>query len=425
MKKFSILLVCVAMMIIAAGCSSAGTLPKPKLPAIDKDKYTVGEDINDDVINEFYYTIENINLDAYYLRYKFYVEDGKHIFFFEERERPGDYGPTTEEDKIAGTKFELTDKEWEEFFKTITGGTVQKRDDDPEDGGKGPWTYLYWTGDEDKYQEYSFISASNRKEFEELCESLVKKSGTSMKSEEEKKNIPEDVHDVFEKFITDNFTASSQKESFVTKRDDDGIYYTEYPVELFGVIDHYIGDLDDDGEDEMLVISLENEDVNESMWLSIYEYNDGTVELADMYEYGEKILEPDGGNTFVFLYRHSNYPVIAIMTEDYYYTRADGMDISLTVLNYADNELVLSDSDEYLGSDMEDDGFSKVFKRNGIDITWDDLSASDIQDRVLKSCDGKLLAELILGIDSMDEEDYMPVNIYRYAELKGYCQNVR
>ena len=47
----------------------------------------VGKDIKEYDINEFYYTKENINYDAYYLRYLFYVEDGKHMFFFEEREK--------------------------------------------------------------------------------------------------------------------------------------------------------------------------------------------------------------------------------------------------------------------------------------------------------------------------------------------------
>ena len=50
----------------------------------------VGTDIGLDEITDFYYTEENINYDAYYQRYRFYVEDGKHLFFHETRERKDD-----------------------------------------------------------------------------------------------------------------------------------------------------------------------------------------------------------------------------------------------------------------------------------------------------------------------------------------------
>lgn len=389
----------------------------------NKGSIIVGEDIKEDDIGEFYYTIENINLDAYYIRYKFYTDDGKHMFFFEERQRPDDYGPTTEEDTIAKTEFEISDKVWLSFYDTITGGTVCERDDDPEDGDSGPWTYLYWSGDRDKYQKYSFGSQSGRKEFEQLCGKLVEKSGVPAKSEEELKNIPVSAREAFENFVEENFTMISGNESFVTERDDEGHYYTDYPKELFGVIDYYIGDLDDDDEDELLVISMSNDDADENILLSVYEYNDGRVGIADIYEYGEKMLEADEGGTFVFLYRYMNYPVIGIMTKDYSYTRADGVGIIFTALNYGDNEIMLSDSDECMGSDMEDNGFSKIFKRNGIDITWDDLFEDDMQDRVISACDGRLLAELILGLDDIEEEDYIPVRLQRHAEVYGYCNN--
>lgn len=175
------------------GCDKDPSVPVSDAPRSEKNDMVVGEDIKEDDIREFYYTIENINLDSYYLRYKYYAKDGKRMFFFEERERPGEYGPTTEDDTIAKTEFELTDKEWSKFCEIIAGGTVRERNDDPEDGGRGPWTYLYWTGDEDKYQEYSFESQSSRKSFEQLSESLVKKSGTMMKSEDELRNPPEPV----------------------------------------------------------------------------------------------------------------------------------------------------------------------------------------------------------------------------------------
>ena len=427
LKKSSLILFAISFFVLLSGCGrdighDSGNADN-KSDRNNKGSIIVGEDIKEDDIGEFYYTIENINLDAYYIRYRFYTDDGKHMFFFEERLRPDDYGPTTEKDTIAKTEFEISNKVWLSFYDTITGGTVCERDDDPEDGDNGPWTYLYWSGDGDKYQKYSFGSQSSRKEFEQLCEKLVEKSGVPAKSEEELKNIPVSAQEAFEDFVEENFTLISGKKSFVTERDEERYYYTDYPQELFGVMDYYIGDLDDDNEDELLVISMSNDDADENILLSVYEYNNGRVEIADIYEYDEKMLEADEGNTFLFLYRDSNYPVIGIMTRDYYYTRADGVNIIFTALNYGDEKIQVSDSDEYRGSDTEDNGFSKVFKRNGIDITWEDLFEDDMQDRMISACNGKLLAELILGLDDMEEEDYIPVRLYRHAEVYGYCGN--
>ncbi len=420
MKKITIAAVCLLMICTFAGCGAIGDVAS-KLPSSSKEEYKVGEDITDEDINEFYYTIENINYDAYYLRYMLSSEDGKHMFFFEERERPDDYGPATEEDTIAKGEFELSDKEWSKFYEIISGGTVQVRDDDPVSGDSGPWTYLYWSGDEDKYQQYSFKSQSSQKEFEKLCEKLFKKSGKDVKSEDDKKNASDDVSEVFKKYFEEYYEVASEKESFVTQRKDDGDYFTRYPEELFGAIDYYIGDLDDDGNDEMLIIGLDEDDDVEYLWLVVYEYENDEVVLADNFETGEKVLEADGGNTFVFLYRDSNYPVIGIMTEDYYYTRADGMNIIFKALNYGDGEFTVAASEDYAGSDMEDNGLSKELRRNGIDISWDDLFEDDVQDRVLKACDGQLLAEYNIVLDDQEDEDYMPVKLYRHVETKGYC----
>ena len=421
-KRWALTATGILIAFIMAGCAASPTAKETKevkdVKESPQNTMTVNKDITEEQIKEFYYTIENINYDAYYLRYKFYTEEGKHMFFFEERERPDDYGPTSEEDTIAKTQFELSDNEWSDFYETISGGEVRARNEDPVDGDSGPWTYLYWSGDEDKYQEYSFKSSQNRADFEKLCESLVKKSGTPMKSEEEMKNIPDDPRDVFEKYYKEEYDVASKKESFVTERGEDGIYFTAYPEALFGAIGHYIGDLDDDDEDEMLVIGLGQEDDNEYLWLTVYEYEDGKAVLTGTYEYGEKVLEADGGKTFVFLYRDSNYPVIAIMTEDYYYTRADGSDIRFVALNYGDNDLAEAAMYDYTGSDMEDNGFAKNLKRYGIEITWDDLFEDGLQGKVLKSCNGRLLAEYSIVLDKEEDEDYMPVKLYRHVEIR-------
>ena len=114
MKRFFVPMLVMLIMVILSGCSKepypSGKNDSNKNIENDKKSMIVGEDIKEDDIGEFYYTIENINYDAYYLRYLFRVEDGKHIFFFEERERIDDYGPTTEDDTKAKAEFELTDE---------------------------------------------------------------------------------------------------------------------------------------------------------------------------------------------------------------------------------------------------------------------------------------------------------------------------
>ena len=186
MKKILIIVTAVLAASILTGCSATSKTDQVNDPDDKGEIMIVGKDINEEDISEFYYTIENINYDAYYLRYEFYIEDGKHMFFFEERKRPDDYGPTTEEDTVAKCEFELSDKEWSRFYETISDGEVTARDEDPETGDEGPWTYLYWSGDEGDCQQYSFKSEKNRAAFEKLCERIVKKSGETAEDESSK-----------------------------------------------------------------------------------------------------------------------------------------------------------------------------------------------------------------------------------------------
>ncbi len=137
----------------------------------------VGDGIGIDDITDFYDTVSDINYDAYYQRYRFYVEDGKYYFFHETRERPGDYGPCTEDDTTAIGTMELTEEQWEEFFELISGGKVKAREDDGSAGDSGPWFYLYWNGDKGKYQEYSFKSTAQEADFEAYCNSLASQCG--------------------------------------------------------------------------------------------------------------------------------------------------------------------------------------------------------------------------------------------------------
>nr|MCR5212545.1 hypothetical protein [Lachnospiraceae bacterium] len=391
------------------------------------------KDIKENDINEFYYTKENINYDAYYLRYLFYVKDGKHIFFFEERERKGDYGPTSEADVKAKAEFELSDDEWSEFISIINGGEVKAREENIETGGSGPWTYLYWSGDKDKYQEYSFESYGARVGFESFCEELAEKGSPVKQGENELSRLNAKAREAFEEFFQTQFsTVSFVEASFVTKRNDNGYYSTEYPVELFHFGDHFMYDFNGDGRDEMIIIQLSGEDVYEKLWLSGYVYDDttGKVEDRGLYEYGENILESDDGNTFVFLYKFNNKPAIGIFTMESSYTRGDGMTVAFKALSFEGNGLSEFGSAEFSGNDL--DGAAavvKTMKNCGVPVELTDFVEDDMEklrENVVYACDGILLAEIITKANRVeyDADGYTPQNIYRHVKALGYSERM-
>ncbi len=170
MKKLGMIIIAMMLAVVMAGC---GAQEEPADMSLFNSGKTVGKDIAVEDITDFYYTVEDINYDAYYQRYRFYIEDGKHIFFHETRERPGDYGPCTEEDTTLTGTMELTDEQWAQFTDLVSGGTVKARSDSAESGDTGPWLYLYWTGDNGKIQQFTFESYGKEAEFEEYCESLA------------------------------------------------------------------------------------------------------------------------------------------------------------------------------------------------------------------------------------------------------------
>ena len=139
---------------------------------LSKKEYVVGKDIGINQITEFYDTYYNMNFNAKYQRYYFYVKDGKYYFYHEKREKIDDYGPLEEEDITEfGTK-ELSQEEWQTFFDYLKDGTVIARQESITTGDKGPWYYLYWDKDKGNIQQYSFASYEKQKAFEEYCVSL-------------------------------------------------------------------------------------------------------------------------------------------------------------------------------------------------------------------------------------------------------------
>ena len=166
MRKKTLITMILLPALLLFGCAGKGTTDETDVDAIKIDGIKAGS------INEFYYTYENINYNACYQRYLFHVEDGKHMFLHDKRERPGDYGWLEEEDSVRKGDFELTDEEWQTFITIIKDGRVVKRQEHTETGDSGPWMFIY-AGKDTEGKEYYFQPADQVLVFEEFCENLA------------------------------------------------------------------------------------------------------------------------------------------------------------------------------------------------------------------------------------------------------------
>ena len=148
-------------MVLFGGCgnSKKETVTNRKIPLDD--------------VTEFYYTYENINFNASFQRYRFYREGGKYMFQHETREKPEEYGPTSEEDVTKSGTFVLTAEEWKVFLAFLKDGTVSAREDSGESGSSGPWMLLYWKNDKGKFQVFEFPTYDARTQFEQYCSRLA------------------------------------------------------------------------------------------------------------------------------------------------------------------------------------------------------------------------------------------------------------
>ena len=131
---------------------------------------TVGKRVALKDITEFYYTEAASTNPPSYQRYRFYLSDGKYLFYHEKRE--GDHFPLREADVTVSGTVELSEEQWAEFLACVDGGSVQKRTESTDSGSSGPWLYLYWKGDRSRYQEFSFASTAQQAAFLALCHIL-------------------------------------------------------------------------------------------------------------------------------------------------------------------------------------------------------------------------------------------------------------
>lgn len=138
---------------------------------IKNREHVVGKDVAVETITEFYYTYSSSTYPPNYQRYRFFVEEGSYKFYHEKRE--GTNWPLTESQITRSDTIELSKEEWTEFLIFLKDGIVKKRNQSTETGSSGPWLYLYWKGDRDKYQVFFFATINKMNAFEEFCKKLV------------------------------------------------------------------------------------------------------------------------------------------------------------------------------------------------------------------------------------------------------------
>ena len=144
----------------------------PESSAAEEALKMTQADIYLEEITDFYYTAANTENSSGYLRYRFYVKDGSYFFSFDKRDANGNYAAAEGESDSGAGNVSLGTEERLAFFKLIQNGNVKARDESSENGGSGPWMYLYT----EKYPDglvFHFASATEQTAFEAYCAELA------------------------------------------------------------------------------------------------------------------------------------------------------------------------------------------------------------------------------------------------------------
>nr|WP_315433987.1 hypothetical protein [uncultured Stomatobaculum sp.] len=144
----------------------------PESSAAEEALKMTQADIYLEEITDFYYTAANSENNSGYLRYRFYVKDGSYFFSFDKRDANGNYAAAEGESGSGAGNVSLGTEERLAFFKLIQTGSIKARDESSENGGSGPWMYLYT----EKYPDglvFHFASATEQTAFEEYCAELA------------------------------------------------------------------------------------------------------------------------------------------------------------------------------------------------------------------------------------------------------------
>ena len=144
----------------------------PESSAAEEALKMTQADIYLEEITDFYYTAANAENNSGYLRYRFYVKDGSYFFSFDKRDANGNYAAAEGESGSGAGNVSLGTEKRLAFFKLIQTGSIKARDESSENGGSGPWMYLYT----EKYPDglvFHFASATEQTAFEAYCAELA------------------------------------------------------------------------------------------------------------------------------------------------------------------------------------------------------------------------------------------------------------
>ncbi len=131
----------------------------------------VGKDFSFQHLREFYYTLSGSTFPPYYQRYHFYIKDG--LWWMDHEKREGEHWPLLAEDATIKGSIQLNPAQQEVFWQLLQNGQVIRRQEHLESGNSGPWLFLYWEGDENDIQEFTFRNSQALTEFEAFCEKLL------------------------------------------------------------------------------------------------------------------------------------------------------------------------------------------------------------------------------------------------------------
>lgn len=237
-------------------------------------------------------------------------------------------------------------------------------------------------------------------------------------------SVEDDVHKVFLDYAKRELgPAKSLTGDYTRTPAEEWGYTSEYPPEVFGSFECSIQDLDGDGEDEMLVVSLAGRGEDSSLNLSVYE-DDIDIALMDLFIGADEVLSSDHGDTYVFSYNDDGTPVIGMMTYNTMYPGADGAYLNFFALTYDGSAFDVSTHAQYAGSDMEDTDFAKQMRKSGINVEWEDIISEHSQKSILDAASGTLIAEVITKSDDTGyDENYDPAPISGRIELHTYSGN--
>lgn len=214
---------------------------------------------------------------------------------------------------------------------------------------------------------------SNQQKNTESVESLI-----NMERDSQEKSEPRET---YEEFATNLKTLKGEKiEVSISWQDmDQGERYPTYFAEAFsaGNFGYYIGDFDQDGEEELFTVDTDN---GYNVVASIYEWRDEQVSLADRKESGTIDLAANDLLDTWMICENGKY----ILQEYYsgFSAISDGYSRSVRLWKYDDGKFVEVNTCSYVGSSIEGEEGEEYLEQ--LEIICEILNVSTKDEEVFK-----------------------------------------